>query len=69
MTLPSDIAALLRRVEPGFEAVASFAADISPDGRLTTAWLAVGQAGGALVRDGSVTLLAAGGIDRLATHH
>ena len=68
MTLPSDIAALLRRVEPEFEAVASFAADISPDGRLTTVWLAVGAAGVAVVRDGRVTLLAAGEIDRLATH-
>ena len=69
MPLPSDIAALLRRAEPEFEAVVSFAADISPDGRLTTAWLAAGPAGVALVRDGGVTLLAAGGIDRLATHH
>ena len=68
MTLPSDIAALLRRAEPGFEAVASFAADISPDGRLTTVWLAAGPDGVALIRDGSATLLAADRIDRIATH-
>ena len=60
MTLPPDIVALLLRAHPDFEAVASFVADISPDGRLTDDWLAAGPAGVALVRDGGVTLLAAG---------
>ena len=68
MTLPSDIARLLERVQPDFEAEASFAADIGLDGRLTTDWLAAGPAGVALVRDGAVTLLAADEIDGLATH-
>ena len=68
MTLPSDITRLLERVQPDFEAVVSFAADISLDGRLTTDWLAAGPAGVALVRDGAVTLLAADEIDRLTTH-
>ena len=68
VTLPPDIVALLLRAHPDFEAVASFAADISPDGRLTTDWLAAGPAGVALIRDGSVTLLAGGEIDSLATH-
>ena len=63
-----DIVALLLRAHPDFGTEASFAADISSDGRLTTDWLAVGPAGVALIRDGGVTLLAGGEIDRLATH-
>ena len=68
MTLPPDIVALLLRAHPDFEAVASFAADISPDGRLTDDWLAAGPAGVALIRNGGVTLLAADEIDSIATH-
>lgn len=68
MTLPADIAALLERNQPGFRVAASFAADISREGRLTDEWLAAGPAGLALVRGGSVTVLARAELESLATH-
>ena len=68
MTLPADIAALLERAQPGFRVAASFAADISREGRLTTEWLAAGPAGLALVRGRAVTVLARAELDSLATH-
>lgn len=68
MTLPADIAALLDRNQPGFRVAASFAADISREGRLTDEWLAAGPAGLALVRGGSVTVLARAELKSLATH-
>lgn len=68
MTLPADIAALLERTQPGFRVAASFAADISREGRLIDEWLAAGPAGLALVRGGSVTMLARAELESVATH-
>ena len=68
MPLPSDVSVRLERARPDFRAVASFAADISRDGRFAAEWLAAGPDGLALIRDGEVTLLARAEIDSLATH-